>query len=145
MPSIGTCFRFYAQMRVEKKTKLLPIKLKTVYTTVHSNNSACYMKLLDWSYDQINFSLIYVTNSSSRMKLVLLFLSFLIINEILAKKSGHAFVAFMQNHLNTEDGDWAKLIRWIFFKTNYVQTLQNYNYLLSLLYSGNVIDFENWL
>ena len=35
MPSIGTCFRFYTQMRVEKKTKLLPIKLKTVYTTVH--------------------------------------------------------------------------------------------------------------
>ena len=35
MPSIGTCFRFYTQMRVEKQTKLLPIKLKTVYTTVY--------------------------------------------------------------------------------------------------------------
>ena len=35
MPSIGTCFRFYTQMRVQKKTKLLPIKLKTVYTTVY--------------------------------------------------------------------------------------------------------------
>ena len=35
MPSIGICFRFYTQMRVQKKTKLLPIKLKTVYTTVH--------------------------------------------------------------------------------------------------------------
>ena len=35
MPSIGTCFRSYTQMRVQKKqTKLLPIKLKTVYTTV---------------------------------------------------------------------------------------------------------------
>ena len=34
MPSIGTCFIFYTQMRVQKKTKLLPIKLKTVYTTV---------------------------------------------------------------------------------------------------------------
>ena len=34
MPPIGTCFRFYTQMRVEKTTKLLPIKLKTVYTTV---------------------------------------------------------------------------------------------------------------
>ena len=124
----------------------------------HSNNSACYMKLLDWTYDQINFSLIYVTNFLSRM----LFLTFLIIIEILANKSGHqhktfsrksirdhghsnAFVAYMQNHLNAEDGDWAKLIRWIFFKTNYVYFLQNYNYLLSLLYLGNVIDFENWL
>ena len=95
------------------------------------------MKLLHWSYDQSNFSLIYVTNSLSRMKLVLLFLSFLIINEILAKKSGghhhktfnrrflkdqehsNPFVAYMQNHLKTEDGDWAKLIRWIFFKSNY--------------------------
>ena len=37
MPSIGTCFRFYTQMRVQKKTKLLPIKLKTVYTTVNGN------------------------------------------------------------------------------------------------------------
>jgi hypothetical protein len=35
MPPIGTCFRFYTQMRVEKKKKLLPIKRKTVYTTVH--------------------------------------------------------------------------------------------------------------
>ena len=34
MPPIGTCFRFYTQMRVQKK-KLLPIKLKTVYTTVY--------------------------------------------------------------------------------------------------------------
>ena len=34
MPSIGTCFRFYTQMRVQKKKKLSPIKLKTVYTTV---------------------------------------------------------------------------------------------------------------
>ena len=34
MPPIGTCFRFYTQMRVQKKTKLLPIKLKAVYTTV---------------------------------------------------------------------------------------------------------------
>ena len=32
---IGTCFRFYTQMRIQKKTKLLPIKLKTVYTTVY--------------------------------------------------------------------------------------------------------------
>ena len=39
MPSIGTCFRFYTQMRVQKKTKLLPIKLKTVYTTVHISSS----------------------------------------------------------------------------------------------------------
>ena len=34
-PCICTCFRFYTQMRVQKKTKLLPIKLKTVYTTVY--------------------------------------------------------------------------------------------------------------
>ena len=39
MPSIGTCFRFYTQMRVEKKPKLLPIKLKTVYTTVWDTKS----------------------------------------------------------------------------------------------------------
>ena len=34
MPSIGTCFRFYAQMRVEKKTKHLHIKF-----IVNSHNS----------------------------------------------------------------------------------------------------------
>jgi hypothetical protein len=36
MPPIGTCFRFYTKMRVEKK-KLLSIKLKTVYTTVQNS------------------------------------------------------------------------------------------------------------
>ena len=34
MPSIGTCSRFSTRLRVQKKTKLLPIKRKTVYTTV---------------------------------------------------------------------------------------------------------------
>ena len=41
MPYIGTCFRFYKQMRVQKKPKLLPIKLKTVYTTVYINYNIC--------------------------------------------------------------------------------------------------------
>ena len=48
MTCVGTCFRFYTQMRVQKKTKLLPIKLKTVYTTVLFNsqtrNTVAYNK-----------------------------------------------------------------------------------------------------
>ena len=38
---IGTCFRFYMQMRVEKKTKHLPIEF-----IVTSHNSACIDKIL---------------------------------------------------------------------------------------------------
>ena len=44
MPSIGICFRFYTQMRVQKKTKLLPIKLKTVYTTVYVIQKVCWIQ-----------------------------------------------------------------------------------------------------
>ena len=71
MPFIGTCFRFYTQMRVQKKEKLLPIKLKTVYTTVDlynpfiflmkKNPSACNIgKMMIYLY-AINFSMKYLT------------------------------------------------------------------------------------
>ena len=40
MPSIGTCFRFYTQMRVENKTKHLHIEF-----IVTSHNSVYYIKI----------------------------------------------------------------------------------------------------
>ena len=38
---IGTCFRFYTQMRVEKKTKHLPIKF---IVTSHNSVHCCYLR-----------------------------------------------------------------------------------------------------
>ena len=46
MPYIGTCFRFYKQVKVQKNTKLLPIKLKTVYTTVLQESSEIRKNLM---------------------------------------------------------------------------------------------------
>ena len=64
MPSIGTCFGFYTQMRVQKKKKLLPIKLKTVYTTVIHFRNVGQVAFLGMSKNDTGIYLTFATKAS---------------------------------------------------------------------------------